>query len=735
MQQELAPQLAAAFQAAKPVLFAVGALFVPLLAGLALGVTLLHSAYVTSVAECAWVWFRFLKFRAWDSAGAVLTRTDKAANLVNTFHAPLLMAVITLRMLVMRAMAKHVPHTSARKRNVVLGLGAAYAAGVWLAFSGVAAQCSEAVAAAAAETQPGTEASMTPFSLFLHLYHATLWATLLTLVSTVWVPTSDARLREAEHALLRAHQASSGSSAASLDQQLRQHHAGHIAYTVLQHEEDAPDVGSGKPDENEDGGKSSSSSSPSPPMPKPTAVANGVEFTGPCLVFLHGFGAGKSFFMLNLPAISRALGPSARVYSLDCPGMGSSAHQYTLSRCHTAAQAEEYFVAGLESWRKTLGLKKVILVAHSFGGLIAACYALKYPQHVEQLLLVSPVGLPVPPPLDEPLSPDSFSGAPPPPSPKPVSAARAFLRSASLSFSSMLSPKTSSSSSVTSRSNAPGLSRAPTFSPTGSSSDSASSASESKKKKKKDGPPAWLKRTGLLQLSRWLWAQHVTPSQVLHWLGPFGPLLFRLVIERRFAALDAAAPRRRADGTVSPAGLSVRHMSNYLYHLNSGPCPGHRGLNLLLRPGAFAVDPLLPRLVAHLCVPCSLLYGENDWMSQAAGQEVVDSLRVRLGFASAEVVVVPSAGHQVALENPRHFNASIVRMVREQRDRADKRANAMPEGDEEEEEEEETHAAPIVSAAAGAAVASAAVDEQQSTEDEQPGADAQELRQRKGNQQ
>jgi len=42
------------------------------------------------------------------------------------------------------------------------------------------------------------------------------------------------------------------------------------------------------------------------------------------------------------------------------------------------------------------------LLGHSYGGYIAACYGLMYPQYVNQLILVSPVGVPVPPPLTSP---------------------------------------------------------------------------------------------------------------------------------------------------------------------------------------------------------------------------------------------------------------------------------------------------------------------------------------------
>ena len=39
-------------------------------------------------------------------------------------------------------------------------------------------------------------------------------------------------------------------------------------------------------------------------------------------------------------------------------------------------------------------IEKFVLMGHSLGGYISCCYALQYPQHVEKLILASPVGVP-----------------------------------------------------------------------------------------------------------------------------------------------------------------------------------------------------------------------------------------------------------------------------------------------------------------------------------------------------
>ena len=47
------------------------------------------------------------------------------------------------------------------------------------------------------------------------------------------------------------------------------------------------------------------------------------------------------------------------------------------------------FVADLESLRSALGWQKVILLGHSWGGLLAMNYAIKFPQHLESLVLMN----------------------------------------------------------------------------------------------------------------------------------------------------------------------------------------------------------------------------------------------------------------------------------------------------------------------------------------------------------
>lgn len=62
----------------------------------------------------------------------------------------------------------------------------------------------------------------------------------------------------------------------------------------------------------------------------------------------------------------------------------------------TQEEAESFFLASLSSWKEGVGLggRKVVLVGHSLGGYLAAAYALRYPHHVQHLVLVCPAGVP-----------------------------------------------------------------------------------------------------------------------------------------------------------------------------------------------------------------------------------------------------------------------------------------------------------------------------------------------------
>ncbi|KAJ3014671.1 hypothetical protein HKX48_005019 [Thoreauomyces humboldtii] len=122
--------------------------------------------------------------------------------------------------------------------------------------------------------------------------------------------------------------------------------------------------------------------------------------TGPkknTLVLCHGYGAGLGFFYRNYAGLSEVDG--WRIYAIDWLGMANSSRPpFPKLRSggtdeEISGDAEAFFVESLEKWRKANSIDTMTLMGHSLGGYLSAAYALRYPQHVERLVLVSPAGV------------------------------------------------------------------------------------------------------------------------------------------------------------------------------------------------------------------------------------------------------------------------------------------------------------------------------------------------------
>ena len=115
------------------------------------------------------------------------------------------------------------------------------------------------------------------------------------------------------------------------------------------------------------------------------ATSDGVQLyvkiagRGPVCVFVHG-GPGQdtlSFEQMGGSALEAFL---TMVY-VDQRGSGKSpdAQNYSLERV----------VDDFEDVRKGLGVDKICLIAHSFGGLLAVGYARRYPEHLSELIMAN----------------------------------------------------------------------------------------------------------------------------------------------------------------------------------------------------------------------------------------------------------------------------------------------------------------------------------------------------------
>jgi len=100
------------------------------------------------------------------------------------------------------------------------------------------------------------------------------------------------------------------------------------------------------------------------------------------LVLVHGLASNAGFWRYNIAELSK----TCRVIALDLPGYGKSGKgDYPYSMTFYAET-----VARLIS---NLGLTKVVYVGHSMGGQIGITLALRHPEVVERLILVSPAGI------------------------------------------------------------------------------------------------------------------------------------------------------------------------------------------------------------------------------------------------------------------------------------------------------------------------------------------------------
>eukprot|EP00957_Ditylum_brightwellii_P009584 722735-Ditylum_brightwellii.AAC.1 len=75
-------------------------------------------------------------------------------------------------------------------------------------------------------------------------------------------------------------------------------------------------------------------------------------------------------------------------------GLSSRPKFETVPDNTSVESAEAFFVESLEAWREKNQIDKMMLAGHSMGGYISVAYAEKYPQRVERLILLSPVGVP-----------------------------------------------------------------------------------------------------------------------------------------------------------------------------------------------------------------------------------------------------------------------------------------------------------------------------------------------------
>jgi len=105
---------------------------------------------------------------------------------------------------------------------------------------------------------------------------------------------------------------------------------------------------------------------------------------GRSVVLLHGKNFCAATWQASIEALSQA---GYRVIAPDqigfCKSSKPKAYQFSLGQ----------LAANTRAVLQKLGIERASIVGHSMGGMLAARYALQYPQAVAQLVLVNPIGL------------------------------------------------------------------------------------------------------------------------------------------------------------------------------------------------------------------------------------------------------------------------------------------------------------------------------------------------------
>ncbi|TVY36369.1 putative cardiolipin-specific deacylase, mitochondrial [Lachnellula occidentalis] len=386
------------------------------------------------------------------------------------------------------------------------------------------------------------------------------------------------------------------------------------------------------------------------------------------LVMLHGYGAGLGFFYKNFEGLSRVKG--WKIYALDMLGMGRSSRPpfkvHAKDQAGKISEAESWFVDALEEWRVLKKIDKFTLLGHSMGGYMAVAYALKYPGHLNKLVLASPVGIPE----------DPYAVQAAMPEPGDSTMASEFLQDQeeeSTQHNGNLKTNGDNNKFLNARSKA----------------EAAPKAAEA-------APP----RRPLPKWLTYLWDANISPFSVVRWTGPLGPRFVSGWTSRRFSHL----PEQESEA-----------LHNYAYSLFRQRGSGEYALAYILAPGAFARSPLIRRiqgvgrqslpppsssstassttptssLSKETGIPVILMYGENDWMDVAGGfaaeQKIKEEKAKALKAASAEekrrengsakVVIIKKAGHHVYLDGWEEFN-EVMRAEMEETKRHSKAAAA-----------------------------------------------------------
>lgn len=343
------------------------------------------------------------------------------------------------------------------------------------------------------------------------------------------------------------------------------------------------------------------------------------------VILIHGYAAALGLFIDNFDSLSSI--PGVKIHAIDLLGFGLSSRpnfpNFDGEKKEDIIKTEDWFIDSLEKWRIERGINQFVLMGHSFGGYLSSIYALKHNKKIttpdgksgnmiDKLVLISPVGV----------ERNKYS----------------FLKD--LDESNIISPQQQSIEN----SQDPKLSIEEEF----------TKNQESIVHGNDYDPVSKLSNSRRIQFIKKLWTNNVSPFSIVRNVGPFKSKMISSWTTMRFAHVYAQDPKK------------FQKVHDYIYRIFNSKGSGEYALTRVLAFGAVAKLPLMdrcPQPFAKMNLPTLWLYGDRDWMNEAAGLEMTKEINNLSSKKLAEFKLIPDAGHHLYLDNPSGFISEIFKFL------------------------------------------------------------------------
>jgi len=249
-----------------------------------------------------------------------------------------------------------------------------------------------------------------------------------------------------------------------------------------------------------------------------------------------------------------------------------------------------------------MGLSRMTLIGHSLGAYFSVAYALRYPDRVTKLILLSPAGVPRDPNYDEPSRELTDTGPSRPESsrPKPTRELSSLERATTINIKSL------------------------------------------RQEQKKIKP----RESNVQRLFLYLWEGGWSPFQIVRSTVFWSPMLIGKYSSGRFSTLT---PEEKRD------------LHEYILNITLAKGSGEYCITHILAPNTQARRPLVDRIAdLRKDMPVTFVYGDHDWMDPIGGQQSIEAMK-KAGNNNGRMYIINNSGHHVYLDNVSTVNDLLIR--------------------------------------------------------------------------